>query len=206
MKTVIILYMLVLLTSVASADVYTWEDANGLNFTDNASSIPEKYRKKLHTETNVQSENRNPLVRVGMYQQNRPVANQENQAAVHQANLEQHRRAAEAKKQHQINTRNFENTLQSLVKFIVIWIMLGFCLFVVWIVTVVDIVRSGFITSSSKTVWMLLVFFLPLIGMVLYIILGSNQKSTSVNCKEKQRLESFSRSDPSESRTKVLVM
>jgi len=186
-NTVIILHLLVLLSSVASADVYTWEDANGLNFTDNSSSMPERHREKLYPETKVQPENANPQARVGMYRQYRPAADQENRAAVHQAGLEQHRRAAEAKKQQQINTMNFENTLQSLARFIVIWLLLGFCLFVIWIATIFDIVRCEFITPSSKTVWMLLVLFLPLIGMVLYIILGSNQKSNPVSCRMKQR-------------------
>jgi hypothetical protein len=202
LKTVIILYMLFFLITVASAEVYTWEDANGTNFTDDSSSVPEKYREKPFAQTNVQSGNTNSQVRAGTYRQNRPVAVQENQAAVHQANLEQHRRTAEAKKQQHINTRNFETTLQSLAKFIVIGIILGLCLFVVWIVTIVDIVRSDFIPSSSKTVWMLLVLFLPLLGMVPYIILGSNQKSNSASCKQKQRLVSPARSVSHESKTK----
>ena len=176
MKTAIILYMLILLSSVASAEIYRWEDANGINFTDDSSSVPEKYREKPFAEINAQSEGINPVVRVAITRQNRPAANQENQAAVHQANLEQHRRAAELKKQQQINTEEFQTTLQSLAKFIFIWIMLGFCLFIIWIVTIVDIVRSEFITPSNKTVWMLLVLLLPLLGMVPYLMLGSDQK------------------------------
>jgi cation transport ATPase len=176
LKTVIILYMLILLTSVASAEIYRWEDANGINFTDDSSSVPEKYLEKPFAETNAQSESINPHLRVAITQQNRPVANQENQAAVHQANLEHHRRAAEAKKQQQINTRDFQTTLQSLAKFIVIWIILGFCLFTIWIVTIVDIARSEFTTPSNKTFWMLLVLLVPLLGMLPYMILGPDQK------------------------------
>ncbi|MBC8017077.1 MAG: DUF4124 domain-containing protein, partial [Verrucomicrobia bacterium] len=172
----IIFYMLIFLTSVASAEIYRWEDANGINFTDDSSSVPEKYRESPFAETNAQPEGTNPHVRVAMIQQNRPVANQENQAVAHQVNLEHHRRVAEAKKQQQINTRDFQTTLQSLAKFIVIWIMLGFCLFVIWIVTIVDIARSKFINPSNKTAWLLLVLLLPLFGMLPYMILGSNQK------------------------------
>lgn len=169
--------MLILLTSVASAEIYRWEDANGINFTDDSSSVPEKYRENPFAETNAQSEGTNPHIKVAITRQNRPVANQENQAVVHQANLEQHRRVAEAKKQQQINTKDFQTTLQTLAKFIVIWIMLGFCLFVIWIITIVDIARSEFITPSNKTAWLLLVLLLPLLGMLPYMILGSNQKS-----------------------------
>ena len=200
------MFMLILLTSAASAEVYTWEDANGKNFTDDYSSVPQKYREKSYAENNAQSGNTFQRVRVGTYQQDRPVALQENLAAVHQANLEQHRLAAEAKKQQHINTRNFETTLQSLAKYIFIGLILGLCLFVVWIVTIVDIVRSDFIPSSSKTVWMLLVVFLPLLGMVPYIILGSNQKSNSASCKEKQRLVTPARSVSHESKTKGLAI
>jgi len=176
LKTAIILFLSVLLASVASAEVYRWEDADGMHFTDNYSSVPEKYREKDIAETDAPSGHTTPHVGVGINRQYRPVANQENKAAVHQANLEQHRRAAQAKKQQQIDTSNFQNTLQSLVKFIVIWIMLGISLFVIWICTIVDIARSEFITPSTKTVWMLLVLLLPLLGMVPYMILGSHQK------------------------------
>jgi hypothetical protein len=168
--------MLVLCASVASAEVYSWEDANGMNFTDNASSVPGKYRDKAFAETSAGHGDSSPHVRAGIYRQYRPVADQVHQAAVRQASREQLRRAAEAKKQQLINTGNLENTLQSLVTYIVIGIILGLSLFVIWVATIVDIVRSEFITPSCKTVWMLLVLFLPLLGMVPYMILGSNQK------------------------------
>jgi cation transport ATPase len=204
---------MVFLTSAASAEVYRWEDANGMNFTDNFSSVPEKYREKSSAETNepsaethMPSGGTNPQVRVGMYRQNRVVAVQENQAAVHQAGLEQQRRAAEGKKQRQKNARDLEDTLQSLVKYIVIGIMLGVCLFAVWIAAIVDITRSVFITSLIKTVWMLLVIFLPLIGMLLYIILGTSQKNDSVSCMEKQRPQLPARPNPGVSKTRQFAL
>jgi len=186
LKISIILYIVLIITPVASAEVYRWEDANGINFTDNSSSVPEKYREKLSAEPKVQSGNTTPQARVGMYRQISPSAGQEQRAAVHQADLAQHRRTAQAKEQQQITIRDRENTLQSLAKFIVIWILLGSCLFVVWIAAIVDIVRSEFVTPSSKTAWMLVVVCFPLLGMVPYMILGSNQKGRSVGCRERQ--------------------
>ena len=206
MKTVVILYMLVFITTVASADVYRWEDANGMNFTDDSSSVPEKYREKSFAETKQQPEDTDSHVRGGMYQQNILAAHQEKLAADHQANLERQRQAAETKKQQHINSRDFDNTLQSLARYIVIGLILGFCLFVVWIVTIVDIVRSDFITPSSKTVWMLLVLLLPLLGMVPYIIMGSNQKNSSLSCRGKQRLVVPARSDSRESKAKSFAI
>lgn len=184
MKTFIFLYMLVLLSSVASAEVYRWEDANGLHFTDDFSSVPERHREKPFAVINGQSGNTDSNTRGGLYLQNRLVAEQEARAAAHQDNLDQHRRAAEAKKQLQLNSRDLDTTLQSLVKSVVIWLLLAVCLFVVWIATLVDIVRSTFTTPSGKAVWMLAVLFLPLLGMVFYLILGANRKCDPVDRRE----------------------
>jgi hypothetical protein len=178
--------MLVLLTSAASAEVYRWEDADGMHFTDDSSSVPEKYFVKDVAEINAQSRKFRQPVESGIPQQN---ANQEHQAADFLANQEQHRRTEEVKRQLQINSKDFENTLQSLAKFIVIWILLGFCLFVVWVGTIIDIARSEFVPHSLKTVWMLLVLFLPLLGMLFYMIMGSRQKDTSTGNGEIPRLK-----------------
>jgi hypothetical protein len=103
--------------------------------------------------------------------------------------MEQHRRTAEVKKQLLINSSDFDNTLQSLAKFIVIWIILGFLLFVVWAGTIVDIARSEFENTTQKTGWMLLVLFLPLLGMLFYLILGLKQKYISDSSWQQQRLK-----------------
>jgi hypothetical protein len=181
MKTAIIVYILVLLASGASAEIYRWEDANGIHFTDDSSSVPEKYFDKDVAEFKANSRNKGQQVKVGITRQFSLAEKQEQQAATHLANQEQHRRTAEVKRQLQINSRDFEDTLQSLAKFIVIWILLGMCLFIVWVGIIVDIARSEFITSTLKTVWMLLVLLLPLLGMLFYLILGSKQKYTSAN-------------------------
>jgi hypothetical protein len=185
LKVSIILYIVLISTSVASAEVYRWEDANGLNFTDNSASVPERYREKPSAETGVQSGNTGPRARVGMYRQVSPAAALEQQAAVRQADPAHHRRTAQAREQQQITTRDRENTLQSLAKYIVIWIVLVSCLLVVWIAAIVDIVRSEFVTPLSKTAWMLVVLCFPLLGMLPYMILGSNQKGRSAGCRER---------------------
>jgi len=206
MKTAVILYMLVFLASVASAEIYSWEDANGVNFTDDSSSVPEEHREKFFAETTAQPEKTAPQVKVGIYRQNNPAVFQENKAAVRQASLEQKRSTAEAARQKQIHTRDFQNTLKSLAFYIEILVTLGIVLFVVWMVTIVDIVRSEFITPLNKAVWLLLVLLLPLIGMLPYMFLGSNHKCNPVSHKEKQRPESFARLNPRESNAKDFVM
>ncbi|MBK5276348.1 MAG: PLDc N-terminal domain-containing protein [Desulfuromonadales bacterium] len=229
MKTAVILFMLVFLSSLASAEVYRWEDANGVNFSDNPSSMPEKNREKPVAETELQPETSVTHLRVGKNQQALLAANQEKQVADHQANqekqvtdhqanqekqvtdlranqeqksadhqasLEQQRQAAETKQQQQIDDRNFDSTMKSLAKFVVIWIVLGLALFVVWIVTIVDIVRSDFNTPSNKAVWLLLVIFLPLLGMLFYMIPGLNRRLNSKRFKSSV-LRSVSPSSPS---------
>jgi hypothetical protein len=188
MKTVITLYLMVFLASAASAEIYRWEDANGIHFTDDSSALPVGYLEKDAAEISRQSGKADRRVNVATARRNTLAADQEKQAAVHLANQEQHRRTADVKKQLLINSRDFDNTLQSLAKFIVIWIMLGLFLFVVWAGTIVDIVRSGFATAEQKTGWMLLVLFLPLLGMLFYLILGSKQKYSSVGSGEYREL------------------
>ena len=41
----------------------------------------------------------------------------------------------------------------------------------------VDILKSEF-TGNNKIVWVLVVMFLPLLGSVLYFVIGRNQKNT----------------------------
>ena len=44
-----------------------------------------------------------------------------------------------------------------------------------WIIALVDILRSEF-TGSNKIVWLLVVIFLPVIGFLLYFLIGRKQK------------------------------
>jgi uncharacterized membrane protein len=111
-----------------------------------------------------------------MYRQNEPDAYQESKAAVQLANLEQKRSAEEATKLQHLHTEDLQNALQSLVVYIGILVTLGGILFVVWTITIADIMRSTFITPSNKAVWLLLVVLLPFIGMLPYMALESHYK------------------------------
>lgn len=211
MKVYIFFYTLIVFASVASAEVYKWQDENGMHFTDSPSSVPEKYREKVFDATREQIRNATPQAHSGIPQQNSPAATQNNQDALYQAKLEQKMRAAEAAMQQQhVNAKIVENGFQSLARFLVFWVILGLFLLVIWIATIVDIVRSEFTAPSNKTVWMLLVIFLPLLGMLLYMIFGSSQKSNSesnkVSNKEKQRLELLARLRPIDPKSKDFVI
>jgi type VI protein secretion system component VasK len=53
------------------------------------------------------------------------------------------------------------------------WWLLGVLVIVVWIVTVVDIVRRRHTRPGSKTAaWILLVIMLPIVGTVVYYLVN----------------------------------
>jgi Tfp pilus assembly major pilin PilA len=47
--------------------------------------------------------------------------------------------------------------------------------FIAWMVALVDIIRSDF-TGNNKVIWLLIVLLVPLIGMILYFLIGKKQK------------------------------
>ncbi|MDD2271126.1 MAG: DUF4124 domain-containing protein [Desulfuromonadaceae bacterium] len=210
-RIVLILYTLVCLASVASAEVYKWEDANGVHLTDNASSVPEKYREKVYAETSEQIRATTPKVGTGISKLNiTPVLNQINQVGAYQATLEQQRQSSEAMRQQQVrslaaSTRNLDNALQPLARFMAIWLMVGFFIFISWVATIIDIVRSEFVTPSNKTVWMLLVLFLPLLGMLLYYLFGLSQKCKSISYEDKHQAELLARLKPRDPKDKDFI-
>lgn len=53
-------------------------------------------------------------------------------------------------------------------------IILGF--FVLFIYSLIDVVKSEFENSINKIIWLLLILFMGPIGMLLYFIIGRKQK------------------------------
>lgn len=45
-----------------------------------------------------------------------------------------------------------------------------------WIIALVDILKSNFKDSNNKILWVLVVILLPVIGSILYFIIEKNQK------------------------------
>jgi hypothetical protein len=50
--------------------------------------------------------------------------------------------------------------------------MVGF-----WIWTLIDLLRSDFEDENNKIIWLLLVIFLPVIGVILYWLIAPDQKT-----------------------------
>lgn len=49
-------------------------------------------------------------------------------------------------------------------------------LFAIWIWAMIDIITSKFKEDLMQIVWLLAVFFLPFIGVLLYLLIGRNMK------------------------------
>lgn len=49
-------------------------------------------------------------------------------------------------------------------------------LFIIWIWALVDIITSKFKDDIMQIVWLLIVFFLPFLGVLLYLMIGRSMK------------------------------
>lgn len=60
--------------------------------------------------------------------------------------------------------------------FVLFVFLIGIGCTVLWIYCLVDIIRANFKGENDKIIWLLLIIFLPLIGSILYLAIGMNQK------------------------------
>lgn len=59
--------------------------------------------------------------------------------------------------------------------------LIGMVCFVLWIWALVDIIKSQFKDDVTKLIWFLVVFFLPFVGLLLYIFAGRSMKIQNLN-------------------------
>ena len=50
---------------------------------------------------------------------------------------------------------------------------------VIPLIAIIDVVKSSFKESVNKIVWVLVVILLPILGAILYFIIGRNQKKAN---------------------------
>ena len=46
---------------------------------------------------------------------------------------------------------------------------------ILWLTALIDILRNNFL-GNNKIVWILVVIFIPIMGAILYLTIGKNQK------------------------------
>lgn len=72
-------------------------------------------------------------------------------------------------------------------------VMVVVAFFALWIWALIDIIRSTFNDMAIKIVWFLLVFFLPLLGFILYVILGKSTKVSEKTLSSNQKYDDLER-------------
>ena len=55
-----------------------------------------------------------------------------------------------------------------------------FGVFILWLWALMDIITSKFQDSLLQVVWLLVVFFLPFIGVILYLLIGKSMKKIEI--------------------------
>jgi hypothetical protein len=85
----------------------------------------------------------------------------------------------------------------SLMTFGMVWLFVGLAvsvaIFALWIWALVDILRSNFSDVAVKIVWFLLVFFVPLFGFLLYVIVGKSTKVPDAALSSSQKYDDLER-------------
>ncbi|MBW7468842.1 hypothetical protein ABID22_003532 [Pontibacter aydingkolensis] len=47
---------------------------------------------------------------------------------------------------------------------------------ILWLWALIDLLRSDFKNSINKLIWVILIVFLPVLGAILYLLIGRGQK------------------------------
>ncbi|MDP3586482.1 MAG: SHOCT domain-containing protein [Sulfuricurvum sp.] len=81
----------------------------------------------------------------------------------------------------------------SIMMFGVLWLLLAISVFALWIWALVDIIRSTFTDVAIKIVWFLLVFCIPFLGFILYVILGKSTKVPQNTTSSNQKYDALER-------------
>jgi hypothetical protein len=175
--------------SISTAEIYSWEDAESVHFTDNQSIVPQQNITSepvaaVAADAGVQTrsdtyavvtENRvTPAIRNVIEPPARPNPGARipaEPAAVYKST------GAPAER----NIRS-DSTFPSLATMVVVGLALILFLFIMWIVTIADVVRSTFTTPRLQITWVLLVLLLPVVGMAFYYVLGLSQKCDPIIC------------------------
>ena len=58
--------------------------------------------------------------------------------------------------------------------FLTIWQTLIFITILLWIIALIDILRSNF-RGNDKVIWLLAVIFVPFLGAIMYFLIGRKQ-------------------------------
>jgi len=66
--------------------------------------------------------------------------------------------------------------MQTLMLLFLGWGLWGLLVLILWIWALVDIIKSRFNSDTTKIIWIVVVILLPLLGSILYLIIGRGQR------------------------------
>jgi len=73
---------------------------------------------------------------------------------------------------------------------------IAFIITILWILALIDILKSEFKDPNNKLVWIIVMIFLGPLGMIIYAAVGERQKARYVNKQKQEWIDSIrSRSD-----------
>jgi hypothetical protein len=71
------------------------------------------------------------------------------------------------------------NMFDLVARHMLAFVLFAIAVFLIWLVTIIDIVKSDFKKDVDKIVWFLFVMLVPLLGALLYFLIGQLQKDYS---------------------------
>jgi len=60
---------------------------------------------------------------------------------------------------------------------ILLWSVVMVVLIILFAIALVHLLRSSFKDSTTKLIWLLVILFVPAAGSILYLVIGTKQKS-----------------------------
>lgn len=63
---------------------------------------------------------------------------------------------------------------------LIIWGIFTIILLFIWILAIASILQSDFKDARAKSIWMLVIIFLPVIGSLLYFLIGRGQRINNI--------------------------
>ena len=83
--------------------------------------------------------------------------------------------------------------LEPVARFMAVIVIFAIAFFLLWLVTIIDIVKSEFKRDADKIVWFLFVMLIPPIGALLYFFIGRFQKTEAERFSSSMRYRDIGR-------------
>lgn len=66
--------------------------------------------------------------------------------------------------------------IAGLAGMVLFWSCVGIAIIVIWILSLIDVIKNEFENPNNKIIWIMFLLIVPPIGTIFYLIIGKNQK------------------------------